>query len=154
MLQDHELYFLREMLYAAIFIRSDSGPLPESIVDRPELSKYYRNWGRMGDIAFVADVRDNLAGAAWCRLFDEPDPGYGFISDTIPEISMAVKPEYRNIGVGSWLLDCLCDEARKQHIHFLSLNVDKLNPALNLYLRKGFEAVKEGGTSITMKKAL
>ncbi len=46
-------------------------------------------------------------------------------------------------GVGSFLLDHVCNESKKAGAHLLELNVNKYNPAKNFYDRKGFSHLKE-----------
>ena len=43
---------------------------------------------------------------------------------------------------------------KSENFEQISLSVDKQNPAVNLYLRLGFEVVAEEGTAFTMLKKL
>ena len=78
-------------------------------------------------------------GAAWYRVFDSGTPGYGFVADDIPEISIGVYPECRGQRVGSLLLGTLLSRARGDGYRAISLSVAAANPARRLYLRHGFE---------------
>ena len=147
-----EHYFLKDMLYEAIF---DPKPdLPRSIVDQPELARYIRDWGQPGDLAWVALENTQLVGAIWCRKLKRSDPGYGYIDDSTPELGIAVKPNYRNQGIGTQLLKKLISTSHKNSVKALCLSVDKRNPAVHLYQRVGFKVVGEEETAYTMKKEI
>lgn len=141
-LQQHEEGVLRELFYHAIFMPEDADPLPASIVDHPDLVKYHQEWGREGDLALVAESEGKIVGAAWCRLWKNEEKGYGYIADNIPELSMAVIPEYRSKGVGTALLAKLFLAVKEAGLNALSISVEKRNRAANLYLRLGFAIVK------------
>ncbi|WP_374689649.1 N-acetyltransferase family protein [Promineifilum sp.] len=140
---------LWEMLYYAIYQRPDEPPLPRHIVRRPELSRYVDGWGRPDDSGFVAAMNGQPIGAVWLRALAEPEPGYGYVNDETPELSMAVLPAYRGRGIGSQLLTRLLSEAARRYPG-VSLSVAADNPARRLYERHGFVAVKQSGDSLTM----
>ena len=89
-------------------------------------------------------------GAVWARLFSEADPGYGFVWDTVPELSMGVLPGQRGSGAGTALLAAVAVQARKLGFDALSLSVEDSNPARHLYERGGFSKVDRTGGSDTM----
>ena len=103
--------------------------------------------------AAVEESTSKSVGAAWFRLFTAENKGYGYVADDVPELSIALLPEYRNQGIGPGLMNSLIDEARHQY-RALSLSVSEDNPAARLYRRLGFEVVEQVGTSLTMKKGL
>lgn len=149
-----EYEFLREMLYEAIYFADENQRLPKSIVFEPQLSKYIDNFGQKGDLAFVIIVENQLVGAIWTRLFPESNGGYGFFDEETPELSMAIKENYRNRGFGTRLLKKLLEALKINGFEKVSLSVDKRNRALDLYRRIGFETVSEQKTSLTMLKKL
>lgn len=153
-LQKGEEWFLREMLYEAIFIPADKKPLPESIVDLPELAKYNADFGRKGDICCVGEVQGFLVGAVWSRLFSQEMKGYGFVDEQTPELSMALKPAYRGQGIGTMLMEALLQALQQQGYKQLSLSVDKRNQAVSWYKKLGFELVAEVGSAYTMVKQI
>ncbi|MDN5199800.1 GNAT family N-acetyltransferase [Fulvivirgaceae bacterium BMA10] len=154
-LEPDEIPFLEEMLYEALFVPEGAAPFPLDIIKKPEVSKYVDNWRIYpGDLAIVAVNNDSLIGAVWGRNFQAPHVGYGYIDDNTPEISMAVKPAFRNQGIGTKLLEKLIRTYQERNYRALSLSVDKLNQAKNLYLRSGFEVYKEDGTALVMRKKL
>lgn len=64
------------------------------------------------------------------------------IEGTIRIIDIALLPEFRNQGIGGYLLRELQEEARSTG-KTLSIHVEKFNRALNFYQRLGFEIIHE-----------
>jgi ribosomal protein S18 acetylase RimI-like enzyme len=116
---------------------------------------YVKSWGRHGDAGFVAeDEEGRPIGAAWYRFFSDDRHGYGYISPEIPELSIAVDPGHRGLGIGTALLEALRDRARSAGVSALSLSVEEDNPALRLYERLGFERLRLDGGAWTMRLLL
>ena len=122
------------------------------------LARYAQAWGRSGDCGYGCFENGNAVGAAWIRLFSEEDPGYGFVSNQIPELAIAILPGYRSQGLGTQLLDKLLATVNQSHPG-ISLSVRSDNPAIALYERFGFQCIENseetnrtGGTSYTMVK--
>jgi ribosomal protein S18 acetylase RimI-like enzyme len=145
-----EIGFLDKMLYNAIFVPPGNEMLPDNIIEHPEISKYIKDFGRDGDSCFVAEINGELAGAIWTRRFNEANKAYGFVDSDTPELSMAVYERYRKKGIGTTLLKtmikALADEGYKQ----ISLSVDKINYAYNLYKKIGFKDYRSVDDSLTM----
>ncbi len=146
------------MLYEAVYWRDDSAeerPSFDAMMEIPELRRYVEAWGRDGDVAIVAlDRRDEPVGAAWYRMFDAGDPGYGFVANGIPELAIAVYPEYRRQRIGELLLTALLHRAEADGIDKISLSVAPDNPARRLYERHGFSVVNETPDALTMLASL
>ena len=123
--------------------------MPRGEIDAP-VQRYVMNWGRPGDAAVIAIDDGNPVGAAWYRLFKEPERGYGFVNEQTPELSIAVVPSRRGKGYGDELLTALLEHARADGFAQISLSVEPDNPALRLYERHGFSKVAEYGDSWTM----
>ncbi|MEM1324675.1 MAG: GNAT family N-acetyltransferase [Bacteroidota bacterium] len=154
-IRENEYPFLKEMLYEALFVPPSQPKFPASIIEVPEIAKYINSWEQgKSDIAIVAVHDDELLGAVWGRKFEESNKGYGFVDEATPEISMAVKPEFRNKGIGTSLLNQIESEFAKIGIITLSLSVNKLNPAKQLYERCGYEIFQEEETAVTMMKEI
>jgi ribosomal protein S18 acetylase RimI-like enzyme len=117
-------------------------------------SRYVDNWGRPGDASMIALDDGISVGAAWYRLFSGAAPGYGFVDESVPELTIAVVPSRRGRGFGDELLEGLLERARQEGYAALSLSVEKANPALRLYERFGFRPVGEVGNSVVMKADL
>ena len=147
-----EIAVLQKMLYLAIFVPPGDPPPDEAIIQEPRLARIYENWGRPGDLALVATLHHHhkIIGAAWYRLYPAEAPGYGFVAEEIPELSVAVEPEYRGMGVGTALLRALISRGAEVGYRAVSLSVDARNPALRLYERLGFQVVKSEGNPIML----
>ncbi len=143
------------MLYEALYIPDGQEKLPREVIEEDSLKKYIVEWGKdQYDIAYVAEMDTELVGAIWGRLFSEQNKGFGFIDHKTPELSMAVKPPYRNRGIGTELIQTIAQAYRKKGVQQLSLSVDKANDASRLYKRLGCEVKMETDTSYTMIKRI
>ncbi len=151
-IKNHELPFLKEMLYEALFVPEGATPFPKSILEKPEISKYIHDWGRVGDLAMVCEKEGSLVGAVWLRQFTYPKIGYGYVDDETPELTMAVVKGYRNRGFGTRMLEEIWKIAIPKLANAISLSVDKRNPAIHLYRRFEFTIIKEEETAFTMIK--
>lgn len=149
--------FLTEMLYEAAYWSDDAEERPplDAMLEQPELARYVDGWGRPHDVAITALARgDEPVGAAWYRQFTATEPGYGFVADDVPEVSIGVFPELRGRGLGSLLLGALIAHARATGEKALSLSVAHDNGARRLYERLGFIVVRDDGGSYTMLRDL
>jgi GNAT superfamily N-acetyltransferase len=118
----------------------------EDIQKQDYLARYAANWGRRGDIGFVAKTGVGSIGAAWLRLWLNDDKGFGYIDDDIPELAIAVLPEYRGRKIGTQLLMKVLASAQSTY-PAISLSVRADNPVVRLYQRAGFTKV-DGSESI------
>ncbi len=149
---------LAEMMFQAIFVPDGAEPPPCSIIDEPTLRKYFSAFGAVaGDIGYKAidDETGHAIGAAWLRLLQGAQQGYGYVDDATPELSIALDPAYRGQGVGTLLLEALFAAAAEEYTA-ISLSVWPENPAYRLYQRLGFVVVKEDedDPAVTMVKKL
>lgn len=142
----HDARFLRDMLHHAYYWREHAPQDPTE----GSVQRYVMSWGRPGDAAVIAYDEAGNVGAAWYRLFREREPGYGFVDEQTPELSIAVVPSRRGKGFGEELLAALLRQAKKDGFEQVSLSVEPDNPALRLYERHGFRKVGESGGSWTM----
>jgi ribosomal protein S18 acetylase RimI-like enzyme len=131
-------------------------PSVEAVQNQPFLARYASGWGRAGDVGCVATKGTASIGAAWLRLWVEEDNGFGYISDEIPELAMAVLPNCRGQGIGTRLLMQVLEVA-KDRFPAVSLNVRGDNCVVRLYERAGFIKVpgsdiinRAGGVSFNM----
>jgi GNAT superfamily N-acetyltransferase len=131
-----DLPFLRDMLRHAYYARWGTE------ADVP-LERYVAGWGRLGDTALLAVDEFRPVGAAWYRLFEADEPGYGFVDEETPELTIAIVPSRRGRGLGEELLSSLLEQARKEGRARISLSVEPDNPALRLYEQHGFAKVGE-----------
>ena len=119
---EHARELLLPFLLQCINWSHSSPELDGSVIDADDqLAAYIDGWGRDGDIAVIAwDDDDQPVGAAWCRLLSDP-PGYGWVADDIPEVSIAVAPDFQAKGAGRQLLlddvDLLGVQIRELALH-------------------------------------
>jgi ribosomal protein S18 acetylase RimI-like enzyme len=110
------------------------------------LIRYASDWGRSGDMGFVACTEKQAIGAVWLRLPFNADKRFGYVEDSITELTMAVVPEYRGKGIGTALMMQALKSAQTDYAA-VSLNVRSNNPVVALYERAGF--VKVEGSEFT-----
>ena len=132
--------FLRDMLRHAYHWRLGDPDLPAF--------RYVQNWGRRGDAGVVASDGPNEYGAAWYRLFPADAPGFGFVDEKTPELTIAVVPSKRGHGTGAELLEALLVQARADGFSRISLSAEP--GQTGFYEKHGFrEHSREDGT-VTM----
>jgi [ribosomal protein S18]-alanine N-acetyltransferase len=141
--------FLRDMVKHAYYWRWSE----PATADVPA-SRYVEGWGRPGDRGLILIDESFPVGAAWYRLFTADRPGYGFLEEGMPELTIAIVPSRRGRGFGAELLTALLEQAREDGHSSVSLSVEKDNPALHLYERFGFRPVKEMGSTVVMRADL
>jgi GNAT superfamily N-acetyltransferase len=143
--------FLTQMLAVAFDWRGDASPeVLDAIMSRPDIAHYVEGWPRDGEAGVVAVEGDECLGAAWWRYFSHPDPGYGYVNDRTPEVSIGVVARHRRQGIGSLLMTGLIDEAKLRGLPGLSLSVEQGNEAAALYTRTGFATLTRIGNADTM----
>ncbi|HEV3478576.1 MAG TPA: GNAT family N-acetyltransferase [Gaiellaceae bacterium] len=140
-----DVRFLKDMLRHAFYWRSGGG------AEDASLWRYVAGWGRRGDAAVIALEGGFPVGAAWYRLFPRDAPGFGFVNEATPEVSIAVVPSRRGHGIGSELLDALIGLAREEGYDGLSLSVANDSPAMHVFEKQGFEKVEQTDHSWTMR---
>jgi GNAT superfamily N-acetyltransferase len=84
------------------------------------------------------------------RAYTEASRGHGFISEKVPELTIAVVASHRNQGIGRRLLHELLEASVAQGYPAISLSVAENNPARELYRSMGFEHVTKHGWTWTM----
>lgn len=112
--------------------------------------RYVDRWPLPGDFGVVAELDGTPVGAVWARLLTADRPGYGYVADDVPELSVGVAPDARGRGVGRALLTELIAEARRAQYRRISLSVEPANRAADLYRSLGFTKVGTSGGSDTM----
>ncbi len=147
-----DLPFLQQMLAEAVDWRPGAvARPPEAVLADPALAHYVLGFGQDARDGGVLAEEDEPVGAAWWRFFPASDPGYGFVDEATPEVSIGVVAGARGRGVGTRLLEGLIEEARQRALPALSLSVEPDNPALSIYRRLGFEVVGANDGSPTMR---
>ena len=145
-----DFIFLATMLGEAAVWRPDKPtPTADQVLADPRYSMYLAGWPRPGDYGLIAE-QDVPVGAAWYRTYTEASHGHGFVTEAIPELSIAVIASRRYEGIGRRLLADLISASQSQGYPALSLSVREANPARRLYESMGFVPVKKLGSSWTM----
>jgi len=143
--------FLWQILYEAIYVGPGEEPPPPSVLAEAAIAQYLNGWGRAHDHGWIAEdaVSGKAIGAAWLRLWQGDERGYGYYHPDYPELTIALLPEARGQGVGTALLEQLIAQARPLYPG-ISLSVSRSNPARRLYERMGFRTVQEDDHSLVM----
>ncbi|WIV21201.1 GNAT family N-acetyltransferase [Paenibacillus polygoni] len=149
---EKDVPFLWDMLYESLYVPKGREPFNRNVIKEPFLSKYVEDWGREGDLGYIAVNDEGLSlGSITARFFNEDNKGFGYAGHDVPELGMALKEEYRGIGIGKALLQMMIDGLKEKEIKKVSLSVDPENSdAMKLYRRFGFKEVGMVDTSITM----
>ena len=146
--ESQDVTFLRDMVRHTGLDRSgvtiDEEP--------PPLSRYVVGWGRAGDAALIALDQLTLVavGAAWYRLFSAAEPGYGFVDESTPELTVAVVPSRRGQGIGQALLSAIVEHARAGGFAAISMSAVRDDAVVGLFEQNGFRQVREHGTAVIM----
>lgn len=113
----------------------------QDVENESSFRHYTRVIRERGDFGVVAEHAGEPIGVAWAQLLPASDPGYGFIDESTPEVSLWVGAYSRGRGVGRCLLQRLKAEAVGRRLHRLSLSVEQGNYARDLYSSEGFVPV-------------
>jgi GNAT superfamily N-acetyltransferase len=127
--------FIEDMLLEAFNWNPAREPLSrDRVLGDPVLNKYVEGWPRAGDSGIIAlGPAGESIGAVWLRYFPVENPGYGFVAEDVPELSLGVVAEWRGKGVGRALLRAVTGR--------VSLSVERANRARDLYVQEGFRTV-------------
>ena len=135
-----DMRFLRDMLRHAYHWRMGDPDLP--------VFRYVKSWGRRGDAGVVAFEGPNAYGAAWYRLFPADAPGFGFVDEQTPELTIAVVPSHRGHGTGAELLEALLARAREDGYSRVSLSAEP--GQTGFYEKHGFREEGRDERTVTM----
>ena len=143
---EYDEAFLEQMF----FVAADWNPATAKGEDHwrsdPTLEKYVGPWREGSDFGFVVEAAVEPLGAVWMRYFTADDPGYGFVDEQTPELSLGVREGFRGQGIGRVLLQAAQDAAPAT----LSLSVEDGNRAFDLYESMDFRPVGRVGNATTM----
>jgi ribosomal protein S18 acetylase RimI-like enzyme len=146
-----DLDLLAEMLVEATNWDGMRGATRATVEADPKTWRYLDGWQRPTDFGVVAHDGTRSIGAAWARFGTAKDAGYGYVSDDIPEVTIAVAPEARGRGVGRAMLAALMYSAQDLGLPGLSLSVEDGNRgARSLYEKVGYLPIGRDGNADTM----
>ena len=102
----------------------------------PEEERFYR---------YVTNENGEFVGEIACHYDDELS---GYIADVI------IYAGYRGRGYGGQALDALCAIAKRNGITRMYDDIAADNPALGMFLRRGFTEIRRTGEKIILAKEL
>ncbi|HEX5303286.1 MAG TPA: GNAT family N-acetyltransferase [Streptosporangiaceae bacterium] len=91
------------------------------VLSAPRTAHYIAGWPRDTGLGVIAEAGSQPAGAAWIRFFPASQPGYGFVSFDVPELTIGVAAPWRGRGVGRALLRAIAGLAEQAGITRISL---------------------------------
>ena len=139
-IQKREYPLLDHFLYEAIFVPEGVEPPPKTIITSPELQVYVEHFGKSkDDWGLVAEVEGKIVGAVWVRIMND----YGHIDEKTPSLAISLYKEYRGFGIGTAMMKEILALLKSYGYKQVSLSVQKANYAAKLYLKVGFEIVRE-----------
>jgi GNAT superfamily N-acetyltransferase len=134
--------FLADMLVAAVNWSPAWKPRRRRrVLTDPRTAHYIAGWPRDTHLGVIAESGSQSAGAAWIRFFPAGQPGYGFVSPAVPELTIGVAAPWRGRGAGRALLRAIAGLAEQAAITQISLSVERKNFARGLYLSEGYAVV-------------
>jgi len=146
-LKHDEKVMLDAFLYEAIFVPEGVPAPARDIIKQSELQVYVKDFGENeGDLCLVAQVEDKIVGAVWVRIMND----YGHIDNETPSFAISLLKEYRNYGIGTELMKQMLMKLKAQGYKQASLAVQKMNYAVRMYKKVGFEIVDENDEEYIM----
>lgn len=146
-----EYPLLDDFLYQAIYQPDKTNLAPKSIINKPELQVYIKDFGtQKDDYCFCAEVNNKVVGAVWVRNIN----GYGSIDNVTVEFAISVFDNYQNMGIGTALMNKMIEHLKKLNYPKASLAVQKENYAVKMYLNVGFAIVDENEQEYIMMHGL
>jgi ribosomal protein S18 acetylase RimI-like enzyme len=138
-IKPEEIDVLDDFLYEAIFQPDINNLAPKSIIEKPELQIYIKDFGKPDDNCLVAVCDGKIVGAVWTRIID----GFGSVDEKTPEFAISLFREFRGRGIGTNLMREMLELLRVKGYKQTSLAVQKKNYAVKMYKAIGFEIAKE-----------
>lgn len=139
-IRKQEYPLLDNFLYETIFIPDGIEPPPKTIIASPELQVYVERFGELqDDRGLVAEIDGKIVGVVWVRIIND----YGHIDNETPSLAISLYKEYRGLGIGTAMMKEILALLKAHGYKQVSLSVQKANYAAKLYLKIGFEIVRE-----------
>lgn len=89
----------KDLIYIALWDHPDEPRRPRSVLDDPKVKAYYEDWGQSGDIGIFAMLDDKVMGFIQSRFKESVTEKHA----DLPEIAIAIFPEFHGCGVASTL---------------------------------------------------
>ena len=135
-----ETELLKDFIYEAIFVPEGEDAPDRSIVEKPELAVYYKDfWSGKADFCIVASDEDRVVGAVWTRIMND----YGHVDDETPSLAVSLYKDYRGKGIGTAMMEKMLGTLKQQGYKKVSLSCQKANYAAQWYRRLGFKVYED-----------
>lgn len=138
-INENENKLLEDFLYEAIFIPDGVEAPPRTIIEQPELQVYLSQFGKIDDHCLVAEVNHKVVGAVWTRIMND----YGHVDEHTPSLAISLYKEYRGFGIGTDLMKHMLMLLKNKAYKRVSLAVQKMNYAYQMYVKVGFRIIDE-----------
>ncbi|OPJ56626.1 acetyltransferase YpeA [Clostridium oryzae] len=146
-MKQSEYSLLNDFLYEAIFQRDETNLVPKTIIEKPELQVYIKNFGEeKDDYCLCAEVDEKVVGAVWVRKVN----GYGSVDNITPEFAISLYKDFRGHGIGTAMMKEMLKYLKNAGYSKTSLAVQKDNYALKMYLSVGFQIIDENNEEYIM----
>ena len=132
------LEHLRALAEERVFLLLEPDEIPQTVEEERNILKIYQEENRR---MLVAVMDGKIVGTADCRIGNIKKTGH------TASFGVAVRKEYRGLGIGSALLSALIEWAESRGVEKLWLSVFSTNErAIALYKKLGFqvECIKKG----------
>ncbi len=146
------------MIPQLYFLRSSEQKIVTDMVkyahskEIPNLEIYSDFYGLTAkDLGLYALMDNHIAGAIWSRRLNKEHNSTAFMNENTPVMSMAVLPEFRAKGVGSFMMEQFLQEAGALYEQ-LSVNVYNNQKTIRFYEKFGFEIIENSKNIIMVKK--
>lgn len=100
---------------------------------------------------------ENYTGASFSVVLCNSEPCGRFYTvqweSEIRIMDIAILPEFRNRGIGTHLLNKIIAEGERLSLP-VSIHVERLNPALRLYDRLGFDCIEDKGVYLLLRRSV
>ena len=117
---------LDDLLYEAVYVPDGMEPFPRDIIKIPEINAYINGFGsQKDDHCLVAELNETIIGAVWVRILSGKIKGYGYVDDETPEFAISLFKEYRNLGIGTLLMQKMIEHLDEYGNAQTSLSVKK-----------------------------
>ena len=142
-----ELYFLRsseqkivsDMLYYSQRVNETD----KKVSDFAQLEIYSCFYGLTAkDLGLYAMKNNQTCGAIWTRRLNSSHDSNGFLNEETPVMNLSVKPEFRNAGVATAMINQFLLEAGSLY-DAISVNVPDREESVDFFKKFGFEKVEE-----------
>lgn len=126
----------------------------EDVLADPKIAHYTALEPDRGDFGYLLHDAHEWVSVVWLLFLDHDDPGYGYVRDGVPELSVCTIPSWRGRGLGRRLLAYVISAAEDRGLDSISLSVEDGNPARHLYQELGFAPVRDARNNGTMLQRL